>query len=46
MLQAVRVASANEAASTVTVLSGLRAGELIATDALKAGLANASPVKP
>lgn len=46
MLQAVRTASANEAASTVTVLSGLRAGELIAADALKAGLANASPMKP
>ncbi|HEX5356244.1 MAG TPA: efflux RND transporter periplasmic adaptor subunit [Aquabacterium sp.] len=46
MLQAVRTAPASAQASTVTVLSGLRAGDTIAADALKAGLANASPMKP
>lgn len=46
MLQAVRTAPVSAQASTVTVLSGLRAGDTIAADALKAGLANASPMKP
>ncbi len=47
MLQAVRTAPIlAKAGGSVTVLTGLRAGETIATDALKAGLANASPVKP
>lgn len=46
MLQAVRTAPISARASSVTILSGLRAGDTIAADALKAGLANASPAKP
>jgi RND family efflux transporter MFP subunit len=46
MLQAVRTAPTSAQASTITILSGLRAGDSIAADALKAGLANASPMKP
>ncbi|TAK95334.1 MAG: efflux RND transporter periplasmic adaptor subunit [Aquabacterium sp.] len=46
MLQAVRTAPVSAQASSVTVLSGIRAGDTIAADALKAGLANASPAKP
>lgn len=46
MLQAVRTAPVSAQASNVTVLTGLHAGDTIATDALKAGMANASPAKP
>ena len=46
MLQAVRTAPGNAATGMLTVLSGLRAGDTIAADALKAGLANATPNKP
>lgn len=46
MLQAVRTAPSGAQASTITILSGLRAGDTIAADALKAGLVNASPMKP
>lgn len=45
MLQAVRLATPI-GKGAVTVISGLRAGERIALDALKAGLANASPATP
>lgn len=46
MLQAVRTAPMSAQATTVTVLSGLRAGDTIADNAIKAGLLNASPVNP
>lgn len=46
MLQAVRTAPMSAQATTVTVLSGLRAGDTIAQNALKAGLLNASPANP
>jgi RND family efflux transporter MFP subunit len=46
MLQAVRTGGHATDASQITLLSGVQAGDVIATDALKAGLANASPAKP
>jgi RND family efflux transporter MFP subunit len=46
MMQAVRTAPASEQATHLTILSGLRAGDTIAADALQAGLAHATPVKP
>lgn len=56
VLQAVRTGSSSSSSSangpggqgapSVTLLSGVRAGDVIALDALKAGLANASPMKP
>ncbi|MBI2732781.1 MAG: hypothetical protein HYX44_05620 [Aquabacterium sp.] len=46
MLQAVRTAPMSAQANNVTVLSGLRAGDTIAQNALQAGLLNATPVNP
>jgi RND family efflux transporter MFP subunit len=45
MLQAVRTGPA-QGASPITIFSGVRAGDVIAMDAIKAGLANASPAQP
>lgn len=45
MLQAVRTGTGARAGH-LTLLSGVQAGDVIAADALKAGLANASPAKP
>ena len=46
MLQAVRTSTPVGSPGPVTLLSGVRAGDVIAADALKAGLANATPAKP
>lgn len=46
MLQAVRTGTPASSTGPVTLLSGVRPGDVIATDALKAGLANATPAKP
>jgi hypothetical protein len=46
VLQAVRIASTSNASADVTLLSGVKAGDVIALDAIKAGLSNASPMKP
>lgn len=46
MLQAVRTGTPASSTGPVTLLSGVRPGDVIAADALKAGLANASPAKP
>jgi RND family efflux transporter MFP subunit len=46
VLQAVRIASTSNASADVTLLSGAKAGDVIALDAIKAGLSNASPMKP
>lgn len=45
-LQAIRTSTPANANGPVTVLSGIRSGDVIATDALKAGLLNALPAKP
>lgn len=46
MLQAVRTSTSPSSPGPVTLLSGVRPGDVIAADALKAGLANATPAKP
>jgi hypothetical protein len=46
VLQAVRIASMATTSSDLTLLSGVRAGDVIALDAIKAGLSHASPMKP
>lgn len=46
MLQAVRTSTPATSTGPVTLLSGVRPGDVIAADALKAGLANATPAKP
>lgn len=46
MLQAVRTGTPPSSPGPVTLLSGVRPGDVIAADALKAGLANATPAKP
>lgn len=46
VLQAVRTGAYPAGASQITLLSGVRPGDVIATDALKAGLAHATPMKP
>lgn len=46
MMQAVRSGTPANATGPVTLLSGVRPGDVIAADALKAGLANATPAKP
>ena len=46
MLQAVRTGTPASSTGPVTLLSGVRPGDVIAADALKAGLANATPAKP
>lgn len=46
MLQAVRTGTPPNSPGPVTLLSGVRPGDVIAADALKAGLANATPAKP
>lgn len=46
MLQAVRTSTPATATGPVTLLSGVQRGDIIAADALKAGLANATPAKP
>lgn len=46
VLQAVRTASSAAVPGPVTLLSGVRAGDVIAAQALQAGLNNATPAKP
>lgn len=46
VLQAVRTMHAAPGASQVTLLSGVRVGDVIAANAIQAGLANAKPMKP
>ena len=46
MQQAVRTSTPATSPGPVTLLSGVRPGDTIAADALKAGLANATPAKP
>ena len=46
MLQAVRTSTPATSPGPITLLSGVRPGDIIAADALKAGLANATPAKP
>jgi RND family efflux transporter MFP subunit len=46
MLQAVRTSTPLVNATQVTLLSGVKPGDVIALDAIKAGLANATPAKP
>ena len=46
MLQAVRTSTPATSSGPITLLSGVRPGDIIAADALKAGLANATPAKP
>jgi hypothetical protein len=46
MLQAVRTSAAPGNATTLTLLSGVKPGDVIAADAIQAGLANATPAQP